>query len=58
MGPAWGGFVSNATVVSAELWKVGQAVPGTDRIMFRKITLDDAIELRIEQERLILDSII
>jgi len=56
-GPSLGGFVSNATVVAAELWKVGQAVPGTDRIMFRKLTIQDAVRLRTDQEQLISNSI-
>jgi len=57
-GPSLGGFVSFATVVSAELWKVGQAVPGTDQIMFRKFSLQDALKIRTEQETLIHTSIV
>jgi urea carboxylase len=56
-GPSLGGFVSNATVASAELWKVGQAVPGTDRIVFRKLTIEDAASLRTHQEELISNSV-
>ncbi|MEM3737616.1 MAG: 5-oxoprolinase/urea amidolyase family protein [Candidatus Bathyarchaeia archaeon] len=56
-GPSLGGFVSNATIVSAELWKVGQAVPGVDIMRFRKLTLEEAVKLRKEQEKLIATSI-
>lgn len=57
-GPSLGGFVSNATVASAELWKVGQAYPGRDKMKFKKLTVEDAIKLRREQEKLIQTSIL
>jgi allophanate hydrolase subunit 2 len=56
-GPSLGGFVSCATVVSAELWKVGQAIPGVDTMRFKKLTIENGIKLRREQENLILNSI-
>ncbi len=40
-GPSLGGFVCPATVVRADLWKVGQLKPG-DRIRFRCVTYETA----------------
>lgn len=56
-GPNLGGFVSCATVVSAEFWKIDQAVLGADTIRFRKIGVHDAEKLRREQEELVAHSI-
>ncbi|MEY4932231.1 MAG: hypothetical protein RLZZ403_551, partial [Pseudomonadota bacterium] len=41
-GPSLGGFVCPATIVAAELWKVGQLKPG-DRVRFRPTTVDAAV---------------
>lgn len=51
-GPSLGGFVSFATIVTAELWKVGQAKPH-DMIRFKKISLEEALDLQRRQNRLI-----
>ncbi|MDB5050805.1 MAG: urea carboxylase [Fibrobacteres bacterium] len=51
-GPSLGGFVCPATIVQAELWKMGQFKPG-DKIRFRKLSLDQARDLEQNQERLI-----
>jgi len=40
-GPSLGGFVCPATIVQAELWKIGQLKPG-DRIRFHCISVDEA----------------
>ncbi|HUB82154.1 MAG TPA: urea carboxylase [Bryobacteraceae bacterium] len=40
-GPSLGGFVCPATIVDAELWKIGQLRPG-DLVRFRAISLDGA----------------
>ncbi len=40
-GPSLGGFVCPATIVQAELWKMGQLRPG-DRIRFLRLTPEDA----------------
>jgi len=40
-GPSLGGFVCAATIVSSELWKVGQVRPH-DSICFRRITIEEA----------------
>ena len=44
-GPTAGGFVVCATVVHADLWKIGQLRPVGDRVRFREVTLEEAIEL-------------
>ncbi|TES51708.1 urea carboxylase [Halalkalibacterium halodurans] len=49
-GPSLGGFVCPVTTASAEFWKLGQLHPG-DTIRFKLLTLDDANELRQEQEK-------
>jgi urea carboxylase len=41
-GPSLGGFVSLATITTADLWKVGQAKP-YDTVRFRKVTVEEAV---------------
>ena len=48
-GPSLGGFVCPATVVQAELWKLGQLRPG-DHVRFRCLTPSQAAELRAAQD--------
>ena len=48
-GPSLGGFVCPATVVHAELWKIGQLRPG-DLVRFRPISLAQAAALEREQD--------
>jgi urea carboxylase len=43
-GPSLGGFVCPATVVDAELWKVGQLRPG-DSVRFRALTHEQATRM-------------
>ena len=43
-GPSLGGFVCPATIVHAELWKIGQLKPG-DLVRFRSMSLDQAERL-------------
>jgi urea carboxylase len=43
-GPSLGGFVCPATIVHAELWKIGQLRPG-DFVRFRAISHEDACDL-------------
>ncbi|KAL0943091.1 urea carboxylase [Colletotrichum truncatum] len=43
-GPSLGGFVVFATVIKADLWKLGQLRPG-DRIMFYPVTVDEALKM-------------
>ncbi|MEX0870683.1 MAG: urea carboxylase, partial [Aquisalimonadaceae bacterium] len=40
-GPSLGGFVCPATVISADLWKLGQLRPG-DKVRFIPVTMRDA----------------
>src|SRR6185295_16036684 len=47
-GPSLGGFVCPATVVRAELWKIGQLKPGA-RVRFVPVALDDAVLRDAEQ---------
>ena len=48
-GPSLGGFVCPATIIHAELWKLGQLKPG-DTIRFRCVSIDEAIEKERELE--------
>ena len=48
-GPSLGGFVCPATVISADLWKLGQLRAG-DKLRFVAVTIDDAV--RAEQAQL------
>lgn len=49
-GPSLGGFVCPATVVRAELWKLGQLSPG-NTVRFIPMTLDEANALALAQDR-------
>lgn len=51
-GPSLGGFVCPATVVAAELWKVGQLRPG-DKVRFKRLTPREAATLEARQDRAI-----
>jgi len=42
-GPSLGGFVCPATVIQADLWKLGQLKAG-DKIKFVAVTIDDAVK--------------
>ena len=45
-GPSAGGFVCICCAVTGSLWKVGQAAPGRDSLKFKKISYQEAIDLR------------
>jgi urea carboxylase len=47
-GPSLGGFVCPATVISADLWKLGQLKAG-DKVRFIPISIDDAVQLERAQ---------
>ena len=49
-GPSLGGFVCPATIVRAELWKVGQIKPG-DTIRFVPISYEQALALNAAQRQ-------
>ncbi|WP_394183867.1 urea carboxylase [Marinomonas posidonica] len=47
-GPSLGGFVCPATVITADLWKLGQLRAG-DKVRFIPVTLEEAVALEAEQ---------
>lgn len=49
-GPSQGGFITPFVVISAAMWKVGQLRPH-QKIVLRRVTLNDAIALRRELDR-------
>lgn len=53
-GPSLGGFVCPATVITAELWKLGQLRAG-DSIRFIPVSLAEAVQLEREQKQCLLD---
>ena len=53
-GPSLGGFVCPATIVQAELWKMGQLRPG-DLVRFRAISRSQAAAMEEQMEVAIAD---
>ena len=51
-GPSLGGFVCPATMVKAELWKLGQLKPN-NRIRFKRLTADEALAAEVHQDELV-----
>jgi urea carboxylase len=51
-GPSLGGFVCPATLVKAELWKLGQLRPN-DRLHFRRLTPGEALAAELAQDAMI-----
>ncbi|MDR3393878.1 MAG: urea carboxylase [Parasulfuritortus sp.] len=51
-GPSLGGFVCPATIVQAELWKMGQLKPG-DTVRFRRLTRNQANAMQLAQDQAI-----
>ncbi|WP_323815318.1 urea carboxylase [Cellvibrio sp. NN19] len=49
-GPSLGGFVCPATVISADLWKLGQVRAG-DKIRFVAVSIDDAVTIEKTQNQ-------
>ncbi len=47
-GPSLGGFVCPATIVQAELWKMGQLRPG-DTVRFKRLSQNDAVKMEQAQ---------
>jgi urea carboxylase len=43
-GPSLGGFVCPATIIHAELWKLGQLKPG-DTVRFHSVSVDQAVAM-------------
>lgn len=48
-GPSLGGFVCPATVVQAELWKIGQLKPG-NKVRFKRLAANEAAQLEAAQD--------
>lgn len=51
-GPSLGGYICPFSIIYADMWKVGQGTPLRDYIKFTCVTLEEAIEARIEQNKL------
>lgn len=51
-GPSLGGFVCEAVVAEAEMWKIGQVKPG-DLIQFVPLTFEKAKLLKVAQDSLV-----
>jgi urea carboxylase len=51
-GPSLGGFVCPVTVVTSELWKVGQLSPN-NRVRFKRLTLQEALFEEKAQEEMV-----
>ncbi len=49
-GPSLGGFVCPVTVISADLWKLGQLKAG-DKVQFVPVSQDQAVSLRTAQDQ-------
>ncbi|MDF5713861.1 MAG: urea carboxylase [Rhizonema sp. NSF051] len=49
-GPSLGGFVCPATIIKAQLWKIGQLKPG-DTVQFRRLTFEQALHQELQLER-------
>ncbi len=49
-GPSLGGFVCPATIIHAELWKMGQLRPG-DTVRFRAVTAEQADQMDVQVEQ-------
>lgn len=51
-GPSLGGFVCEAVVAEAEMWKIGQVKPG-DTVQFVPLSFEDAKLLKSQQDALV-----
>lgn len=49
-GPSLGGFVCPATIIQADLWKIGQLKPG-NTIRFHRLSLSEALQQKFEQDQ-------
>ncbi len=49
-GPSLGGFVCPATIIQADLWKMGQLRPG-DQVRFRRLSHSEAVRLEQQQDQ-------
>jgi 5-oxoprolinase (ATP-hydrolysing) subunit C len=54
-GPTAGGFIVAATVIHADAWKLGQLRPGSGRVRFRAVTIDEARQAAAELDAALAD---
>ncbi|SHJ84221.1 biotin-dependent carboxyltransferase family protein [Desulfofundulus thermosubterraneus] len=52
-GPTLGGYLCALSVIMADLWKIGQGIPGRDYVRFVYCTRDDAMKARGELKELL-----
>jgi biotin-dependent carboxylase-like uncharacterized protein len=52
-GPTLGGYMCALNVINADLWKVGQGTPSRDFIRFQLSSQEEAIQARIDQNKLL-----
>lgn len=52
--PDLGGFISSTTIVSGNLWRMGQLKSG-DTIQYRRVSLEDALRIRTRLEKFLTD---
>jgi biotin-dependent carboxylase-like uncharacterized protein len=45
-GPTLGGFICTINVINADLWKVGQMIPGEGKLFFEQVSQEEATALR------------
>jgi allophanate hydrolase subunit 2 len=57
-GPTLGGFICSLNVIYADLWKIGQAIPGSGKIVFEQTSPDEATALRRKMRDLISEGIV
>ena len=55
-GPTLGGYMCALNVINADLWKVGQGAPGRDFMQFQLSSQEEAIQARIEQNKLLTEN--
>jgi biotin-dependent carboxylase-like uncharacterized protein len=57
-GPTLGGFICTINVINADLWKIGQAIPGSGKIVFEQVSPEKATALRKEMRDFIKSNIV
>jgi biotin-dependent carboxylase-like uncharacterized protein len=57
-GPTLGGFICSINVINADLWKIGQAIPGSGKIIFEQVSMQEATALRKEMRDFINSDIV
>ena len=52
-GPTFGGLMCSANIIYADLWIIGQVIPGRDKIKFVYTTPEEAKQARIKQSQML-----